>query len=233
MRTTWILWGFRVLCAAGLLAVASSTSLAQSSARRVLYYVYVAAGNYYVPVYAPVSQPIVRTAATTTSSPTYGAPASQSGQAGYYTESYPGAVNESPDQKLPARIRVRLPADAELVVNGKPTTSTGPVREFETPALDPERVYDYRMAARWTEGGINVEKNVRVRALSGNRVTVNFVPVAQEQTRPVVNNIVRIVERDVGVAFRSSAAAYFPSLPPLSAPTTDWRAPGELSIPGR
>src|SRR5262245_25751051 len=152
MRTIWILWGFRVLCAAGLLAGVSSTSLAQSPARRVLYYYYVPAGDYYVPVYAPVSAPTVATTATTAtakSRPTYGAAATQSGQPGYYTENFPGAANEPPEQELPARIRVRLPANAELVINGKPTTSTGPVREFETPELNPDRVYTYLVKAKW------------------------------------------------------------------------------------
>lgn len=117
----------------------------------------------------------------------------RSEQPGYYSEDYPGAIDEKPDQKLPARIRIRLPADAEVFINGKKTRSTGAVREFETPKLDPERVYSYVVKAKWTENGIAVEKSLRVRALSGNRVTINFVPVAQARPRTAAR-IVRASE---------------------------------------
>lgn len=117
----------------------------------------------------------------------------RSEQPGYYSEDYPGAVAEKPDQKLPAHIRVRLPADAEVFINGKKTKSTGVVREYETPELDPERVYSYLVKARWVENGITVEKSLRVRALSGNRVTINFVPVAQERRREA-SRIARVSE---------------------------------------
>jgi len=141
----------------------------------------------------------------------------ESGQPGYYTEDYPGSPEPKTDQKLPARIRVRLPADAELLINGKKTTSIGPVREFETPNLDPDRVYPYLLLARWTENGIAVEKRLKVRALSGNRVTVNFVPMAQERSRPLV----------VRVTPSNGTAA----LPPLAAPVTNWRSPTEIAGP--
>jgi uncharacterized protein (TIGR03000 family) len=110
---------------------------------------------------------------------------SRSEQPGYYTEDYAGAAEEKPDQKLPARIRVRLPANAQVFINGEKTTSTGTIREYETPELNPERVYTYLVRATWVEDGITVEKRLRVRALSGNRVTINFVPVAQERPRAV------------------------------------------------
>ncbi len=59
------------------------------------------------------------------------------------------------------------------------------MREFETPKLDPERIYSYQMRARWVEDGITVEKSLKVRLLSGNRVTINFVRPAQERPRPI------------------------------------------------
>ena len=128
-----------------------------------------------------------------------------------------GVPGGKANQKLPSRIRLRLPADAELLINGKKTTSTGSVREFETPNLDPDRVYPYLLLARWTENGIAVEKRLKVRALSGNRATVNFVPMAQERSRPLV----------VRVTPSNGTAA----LPPLAAPVTNWRAPTEIAGP--
>jgi uncharacterized protein (TIGR03000 family) len=208
-----MLIGVRLFCAAGLLALTASPVLAQAAPQRILYYSFVP-GFGYVPVYAPPAVSSTRTATVgSTSSPTYGASRQSSDQPGYYTEDYPGPTSTTPPQKRPARIRVRLPVDAELLINDKATTSTGPVREFETPELDPERVYTYRLLARWTEGGISVEKRLRVRALSGNRVTVNFVPLAQERPRRAVVATAPVL--------REAAAP----LPPLAPPTSDWRAP--------
>jgi uncharacterized protein (TIGR03000 family) len=202
----------RLFCAAGLLALAASPVLAQAAPQRILYYSFVP-GFGYVPVYAPSAVPSTRTVTLASmSSPTYGAPRQSSGEPGYYTEDYPGPTSTVTPQKRPARIRVRLPADAELFINDKPTTSTGPVREFETPELDPDQIYNYLLRARWTEGGISVEKRFRVRALSGNRVTVNFVPIAQERPRRIVAAAAPVLEATA-------------SLPPLSPPPSRWTAP--------
>jgi uncharacterized protein (TIGR03000 family) len=192
------------LAAAFILAPTASPLFAQTP-RPILYYAFMP-GVGYVPVYAP----LVRAAAPD-ATPRYGA-APQAGQPSYYTEDNPLAEEEKADQKLPARIRVRLPANAEITINGKKTTSTGPVREYETPVLDPERVYTYLVKAKWLEDGITVEKSLRVRALSGNRVTINFVPPAQERPQPLRVPSPRVVEAR--------------ELPPvISTSTEQWTAP--------
>ena len=178
-----------LLGAALTVALMGSAALAQAPQRPILYHYFVP-GVGYVPVYA--AAPVRAT--DSASAPRYGAQATQNGQPGYYTEDYPGSEQEKPDQKLPAHIRVRLPANAEVTINGKKTTSTGAVREYETPELDPERVYTYLVKAKWVEDGINVEKSLRVRALSGNRVTINFVPPAQERPQPLRRPNVRVAE---------------------------------------
>jgi uncharacterized protein (TIGR03000 family) len=107
----------------------------------------------------------------------HGAPAK--GEPGYYTEDYAPAAKEKPAPNK-ARIRVRLPAKAELWLDGKKLSLTGTVREFTTPDLKPDKVYSFLVKSRWVdEDGITVEKSLRVRTFSGTRVTVNFV-----RTRP-------------------------------------------------
>jgi uncharacterized protein (TIGR03000 family) len=200
---------FQLLCAAVLFGLACSSAAAQAPGCRPAYYYFAPALGYYVPVYMPSPASVTRTAtASAESAPTYGAPASRSGQPSYYTEDFPGVAAEKPDQKMPARLRVRLPANAELLIDGKKTTSTGAVREFQTPDLDPERIYSYLVRARWVEDGITVEKSLKVRMLSGNRVTVNFVRPAQERPRPLV---------------RSTETAVAP--PRLETPPFRWTAP--------
>jgi uncharacterized protein (TIGR03000 family) len=195
--------------AACILGLAATPVLAQTPPRAILYHCYMP-GVGFVPVYvASPAAPIVRAAAPE-AAPTYGA-AQQPGEPNYYTEDNPRAEEEKPDQKLPARIRMRLPANAEVTIDGKKTTSTGSVREFETPVLDPDHVYHYFVQAKWVEDGITVEKSLRVRALSGNRITINFVPPAQERPTPLRIPSTRIVEAR--------------ELPPVPTSPAAWSAP--------
>jgi uncharacterized protein (TIGR03000 family) len=93
----------------------------------------------------------------------------------YYSEAYADPAGANAVGTESALIRVRLPADAELWIGRDKAASGGTVREFTTPELNPERVYCYPIRARWVEGGFTVEKSLEVRALSGIRVTVDFV----------------------------------------------------------
>ncbi len=102
----------------------------------------------------------------------------------YYSEDYAGPQGPTNAPSKVAYIRVRVPANAELWINNDKRTQNGVVREFVTPALDPDHIYVYNVKARWREeGGIAVEKTLRVRTISGMRVTVNFVRPPAEQPR--------------------------------------------------
>ncbi len=65
-----------------------------------------------------------------------------------------------------AHLTVRVRADAELRFNGVPMHTTGPVREFVSPALIPGVDYSYQVHASWFEGGraIHRTRKVQVRA---------------------------------------------------------------------
>ena len=147
-------------------------------------------GPYYLtypgPLYPPfapavASTPVARTAA-------YGAAAStDEPRPSYYSEDYSGPEVPTSEPTKLAYIRVRVPAGAELWINGQKGKQAGAVREFVTPALDPDHIYVYNVRARWTEeGGINVEKSLRVRTISGTRVTVNFVRPPAVAPRQIV-----------------------------------------------
>jgi uncharacterized protein (TIGR03000 family) len=153
-------------------------------------------GVYYVPYYpanpaptsvaAPGSQPSANGQKATVSAQAYAAPPSDSEQRpSYYSEDYAGPQGPSGEPSKVAYIRVRVPANAELWINNEKRTQRGTVREFVTPALDPDSVYVYNVKARWIEeGGIEVQKTLRVRTISGTRVTVNFVRPPESQPRP-------------------------------------------------
>ena len=139
-----------------------------------------------VPTSGAASATVVRTSAR--SAPAYAASSSDSdSRPSYYSEDYSGPEGPTNAPSKVAYIRVRVPANAELWMNKEKRTQTGTVREFVTPALDPDHIYVYNVKARWTEeGGISVEKTLRVRTISGTRVTVNFARPPAEQPRQTV-----------------------------------------------
>lgn len=116
------------------------------------------------------------------------APSAMAQRPSYYSEDYAGLKQSTNEPSKVAYIRVRVPANAELWINNDKRKQKGTERQFVTPDLDPDLVYVYHVKARWTEeGGINVEKTLRVRAISGTRVTVNFVRPPASQPRPAVS----------------------------------------------
>lgn len=77
------------------------------------------------------------------------------------TGSPPANADESP-----AKIRVMLPPDAALIIDGAPTNSTSDVRDFVTPPLEAGRNFHYDLRARLTRDGneVTIERRVTVRA---------------------------------------------------------------------
>jgi uncharacterized protein (TIGR03000 family) len=73
-----------------------------------------------------------------------------------------------------ATIRVTLPADAKLTVDGHPTRSTSSERLLVSPPLDPGRDYRYTLKAEFVRGEktITVQQAVLVRA--GRETTVSL-----------------------------------------------------------
>jgi uncharacterized protein (TIGR03000 family) len=151
--------------------------------------VYGPGGVYYVPYYAiPASSANSSSTAqkpAASSKANAAAPSGSNSQPSYYSEDYKGPQEAAKETSNVAYIRVRVPAKAQLWINNEKRKQAGTVREFVTPELDPEHIYSYNVKARWTEeGGIEVEKTLRVRAISGTRVTVNFVRPPEAQPRP-------------------------------------------------
>jgi uncharacterized protein (TIGR03000 family) len=81
----------------------------------------------------------------------------------------PGATADSP-----ANLTVTVPADAELWFDGTKTVSTGPVRLFHSPPLEPGRRYTYDIRARWQEDGRDVTQTQTVPVTAGADHNVSF-----------------------------------------------------------
>jgi len=73
-----------------------------------------------------------------------------------------------------ATLTVKVPVDAEVWFDGTKTTSTGPVREFQSPALTPGQKYSYQVRARWQENGHAVTQTRNVGVNAGAHIEVEF-----------------------------------------------------------
>ena len=83
----------------------------------------------------------------------------------------------------PARIIVSLPADAKLMVDGTPTTSTTANRVFESPTLPAGKAFSYELKAEYNRDGkpVVVAKNVKISA--GATVNVSLFETAAVASR--------------------------------------------------
>src|SRR5439155_12546832 len=73
-----------------------------------------------------------------------------------------------------AHVTVTVPADAEIWFQGTKTTSTGAVREYQSPPLAPGTRYTYELRARWSQNGHEVTQTQQVEVTAGIRVNAHF-----------------------------------------------------------
>jgi uncharacterized protein (TIGR03000 family) len=125
------------------------------------YYGSYAPDFYDVPTYDSAYAPIYYGSAT------YGTAPSNTYQSFYP----PPAITTPADTS--AHIRVTVPAGAEIWFDGTPTTSTGTVRQFNSPPLTPGN-HSYEIRARWSENGREVTQTQRVEVTPGAHVNVGF-----------------------------------------------------------
>lgn len=81
-----------------------------------------------------------------------------------------------------ARITVKMPADARLVVDGVTFTAKGGVGTFETPRLEPGRSYYYTLRAEGVRNGQAYTEDKRVVVEAGKEVNVEFAGPAAVRT---------------------------------------------------
>jgi uncharacterized protein (TIGR03000 family) len=128
-----------------------------------------AGGGYVMPTYA-ASTPVLSSNGMMAA-----APGTTTYQSGYFS---PGTEAG----EAPATIVVRLPADARLTIDGKATQSTGDTRTFQTPPLEPGRIFSYQLEAVAERNGQKerVTQRVEVQAGRPSEVTLNF-PASRER----------------------------------------------------
>jgi uncharacterized protein (TIGR03000 family) len=108
----------------------------------------------------------------------YGAASLDDGGATYATPSSDTyQANYPPPPAIPldtsAHVTVTVPEGAEIWFDGTATTSTGTVRQFNSPALTSGN-FSYEIRARWSENGREVTQTQRVEVTPGAHVNVGF-----------------------------------------------------------
>jgi uncharacterized protein (TIGR03000 family) len=93
--------------------------------------------------------------------------AASSKQDPYYTTSKAPPSNT-------ARLRILLPADAQLWLGDEKMSPSGSERLFVSPELTPGKPYNYRVKARWTQDGRSVEQTAKVKVYANKTTTVEF-----------------------------------------------------------
>jgi uncharacterized protein (TIGR03000 family) len=73
-----------------------------------------------------------------------------------------------------ARIRLIVPADAQVWFGDMATRQTGAVRNFESPALTFGKSYTYDVKVQWTENGKEMTRRRAVGVSANSSVTVDF-----------------------------------------------------------
>jgi uncharacterized protein (TIGR03000 family) len=83
-----------------------------------------------------------------------------------------------------AHIWLRLPADAEVWVNGVKTRQGGESRYFYSPPLTPGQQYAYQMRVRWMKDGKPVEETERLLVSAGATMRRDFTRPLGEEKKP-------------------------------------------------
>jgi uncharacterized protein (TIGR03000 family) len=95
---------------------------------------------------------------------------------------YDPEVNQASMREMPVYVEVRIPAGAEIVIEGQKTTQTGSRRLFVSPPVAPGQNYTYEMQAKWMENGREVTQSRKVPVRAGQRVMVDLTkPLPSDQ----------------------------------------------------
>jgi uncharacterized protein (TIGR03000 family) len=105
------------------------------------------------------------------------APSYSDGSDPYSYQSLPPPTSTltPPQANASARLTVKVPADADVWIDGTKTTSSGTTRAFESPLLEAGYRYSYEVRATWKENGHQVTQTQTVPVSPGMSAEVIFL----------------------------------------------------------
>jgi uncharacterized protein (TIGR03000 family) len=105
----------------------------------------------------------------------------------FFNDATPAALSSPPTSAAPAsaqantsaNVTVNVPAGATVSFNGVKMSSTGAVRQFQSPPLTPGMKYAYEVQASWQDQGQTVTQTQWVDVAAGGNVSVRFPTATQ------------------------------------------------------
>jgi uncharacterized protein (TIGR03000 family) len=93
----------------------------------------------------------------------------------------PPAEKQPPPTSNNAHLRIRVPKDAEVLVEGRKTATTGTVREFVSPPLTPGKNMIYSIRVRYSDGGKKIEETHSIRVHANAQLDIDCTKPANAQ----------------------------------------------------
>ena len=87
----------------------------------------------------------------------------------YYLYAIPYPLNPTVEART-ATIRMSVPTDAKVWLEGEATSQTGTVRDYITPALAPGSEYVYHVRVTWNENNKPMEQKSDIKLHAGDMV---------------------------------------------------------------
>ncbi len=97
---------------------------------------------------------------------------------GYYAGSPSRATTSTATNN--ALLTVDVPAEAKIFVNDRPTTSTGPVRQYISRDLQPGTTYSYKVRAEYMRDDKPVSEEKTVQLTAGQITALDFTETRQK-----------------------------------------------------
>jgi uncharacterized protein (TIGR03000 family) len=95
---------------------------------------------------------------------------------------YPPEMVGSAQGARPVRLEVRVPANAEVLIDGEKTVTKGPVRQFVSPPIQPRQSpYSYKIEAKWTDNGQERTETRTVEVRPGQVVRLDLTRRSEEK----------------------------------------------------
>jgi len=91
-------------------------------------------------------------------------------------------ISSSPISSSQVALDIRVPGSAEVFVSGEKISGTGTMRTFTSDNLTAGQTYEYKVKGKWTENGKEVVRERTVKAMPGQRTTVDLT--RSVETRP-------------------------------------------------
>jgi uncharacterized protein (TIGR03000 family) len=96
---------------------------------------------------------------------------------GYYSDDQAPAYSGQQDNSV--ALDIRVPANAQVWIEGQQTSQGGSLRRFVSPPLTTDKDYTYEVRAQWMENGRPVDQVREVTVHAGEQLTVDFMQPQQ------------------------------------------------------